>query len=92
MTGIESKKGISLIILALTIVIIVILTSVIIVNSTDNRNSALKTLLIENLTSVEEATRTYYILNKTMPLPTNEDAYKVMSSTQVALAAAGNRN
>lgn len=84
MTKVKSRRGVSLIILALTITIIIILTSVIVVNSTDNRNSAIKTLLIENLTSVEEAVRTYYIVNGNMPLPTNEDAYKSLSAQQIA--------
>ncbi|MBR1884312.1 MAG: hypothetical protein IJ809_05215 [Clostridia bacterium] len=85
MVDFKEKKGVSLIILIITIAIILIITSIVILSSDDSRKNAVKTAYIADLTNIESSVKAYYLLNGTFPT-LNSNLYKTSYSEAELLA------
>lgn len=65
----NKRKGVSLVVLLITIIILIILSTTVILNSDDSRIVARKTSLVADYSTVQDAVRSYYVLNGSMPTP-----------------------
>lgn len=64
----ESKKGISLIVLVITLIVLTILASVVIFTSSDTTNMSKKAAFALDLEQLEEAADEYYLTNNNLPV------------------------
>ncbi len=81
-----NKKGISLVILVITIIIMIVLASVIVYVSSDAFNNSKKAAFALELEQVEELVETYYLNNNELPIDSSESYDK---ATLVALISTG---
>ncbi|MDO4283124.1 MAG: hypothetical protein Q4D02_05735 [Clostridia bacterium] len=86
MRGLNQKRGVTLTVLAITIVIMVILASTVIINIGDSVTDTKKTTYATDLKTIEDAVSMYYIQNNKMP--SDEEAL----SEQEILNLSGNEN
>ena len=68
----NKKKGISLVILVLTIIILLILTSAVIISIGDNVENAKLSGFVNEVTQIQEALDSYYIINNSLPISGEE--------------------
>ena len=83
-----NKKGISLIVLVITIVVALILVAAVTISTSGAIDSANVTAFAKDLNDIEEATESYYILNGVIPVL---DGEPVRTSNSL-LAIAGNEH
>lgn len=62
------KKGVSLIILVITIIVLIIITSTVIVSISDITTTTMVAKFGEELKTLEDKIREYYVLNGTLPV------------------------
>ena len=65
----NSKRGISFVVLVVAIVVILILSSIVIIRSNDSRENARMTSYIATLRAVEESVDSYYLIYESFPVP-----------------------
>lgn len=78
--NIVKKKGISLIVLIITITVALILVATVVISTTSAINNANITVFAKDLTEIQEATESYYITNNIMP---NIDGSNVMTAAEL---------
>ena len=66
------KKGITLVALILTVIVAIMLIGVSVANYNTSKERANKTMILNDLKSIETSVRSYYVLNSA--IPTNEES------------------
>lgn len=71
----ENKKGISLVILTITIIVMIILASVVIYIAADTTNNSKMAAFASDLEQVEDLVNEYYLANGTLPVVSSATGY-----------------